>query len=190
VVTNTAPDKIQYFRWGLIPFWANDEKIASRLINARVETITEKPAFRQAIEQRRCLVPFDGFYEWKKIGNQKIPHRICRKDEGIFSIAGIWETWTSPQGTSLFTFTLLTRAPNNLLAPIHNRMPAILQKEQEQMWIDPNCSTQEALALLSPFPDELLKAYPVSKRINKVQENDPRLLEERPNDTPIQGTLF
>jgi len=189
VMINEQPNQLRLFQWGLIPYWAKDASIASKLINARKETILEKPAFRQAIQQRRCLVPFDGFYEWKKEGSHKQAYRISKKDESIFCVAGIWEKWINAQGKTIHTFTLLTQPPNPLLAKIHNRMPAILLPEQEKIWIDLKVNAQEALRLIVPYPDEALKAYPVSNRINKVRENDAALLNEvKPG--PIQGTLF
>ena len=189
VMINEQPNQLRLFQWGLIPYWAKDASIASKLINARKETVLEKPAFRQAIQQRRCLVPFDSFYEWKKEGNRKQAYRICKKDESVFCVAGIWEKWIDSQGKTIHTFTLLTQPPNPLLAKIHNRMPAILLPEQEKVWIDPKVNAQEALRLVVPYPDEALKVYPVSNRINKVRENDAALLDEvKPG--PIQGTLF
>lgn len=190
VITNQSPEHLQWFHWGLIPYWAKDRAIASRLINARIETILEKPAFRQAIQQRRCLVPFDGFYEWKKTNGQKIPHRICKKDQKIFTVAGIWEKWMAPNQTVVHSFTLITQPPNTLLADIHDRMPAILQPEQEAKWIDPKLSAKEALAMIQPYPDDELQAYPVSKRVNKVQINEASLIEEVSDHGPIQGSLF
>ncbi|MEM9820627.1 MAG: SOS response-associated peptidase, partial [Bacteroidota bacterium] len=189
VLTNEQPRQLRFFQWGLIPYWAKAPSIGSKLINARVETLLEKPAFRQAAQQRRCLVPFDGFYEWKKDHSGKQPYRICKKDESIFCVAGIWEKWMNPNGQAIFTFSLITQPPNQLLADIHNRMPAILLPEQENLWIDPKVSTKEALQLIAPYPDAALKAYPVSKRVNKVSENDASLLDEiKPG--PIQGSLF
>jgi putative SOS response-associated peptidase YedK len=190
VITNTDPDHLQFFKWGLIPFWAKDEKIGSRMINSRIETILEKPAFRNAVQKRRCLVPFDGFYEWKKTPNGKIPYRIVLKDNGIFSVAGIWEKWKSPEGETVFSFSVITQPPNALMEAIHDRMPAILLPEQEQIWLADDISAEEALQLVAPFPDELLKAYTVSKKVNKVSENEASLIEEFHFDDSTQGSLF
>ncbi len=190
VITNTDPDHLQFFKWGLIPFWAKDEKIGSRMINSRIETILEKPAFRNAVQKRRCLVPFDGFYEWKKTPAGKIPFRIVLKDNGIFSVAGIWEKWKSSEGEEVFSFSVITQPPNKLMETIHDRMPAILLPEQEQLWLDADISAEEALQLVAPFPDELLKAYTVSKRVNKVSENEASLIEEFHFDDSTQGSLF
>ncbi|MCP3930688.1 MAG: SOS response-associated peptidase [Bacteroidetes bacterium] len=178
LVTNTQPERLQYFKWGLIPFWAKDKKIGYRMINARVETVAEKPAYRAALQKRRCLVPFDGFYEWKKVGKNKIPHRITLITEEIFSVAGLWECWKSPEGEDVFSFTLITQPPNELLSSIHNRMPAILLPEQESTWLANDLPAKEALKLINPYPDELLRAYPVSSRVNKVSENDVDIIAE------------
>ncbi len=190
VITHDDRGHLQYFRWGLIPFWAKDVSIGSRLINARSETVAQKPAFKNALHKRRCLVPFDGFYEWKRAGKVKTPYRITWQGERIFCIAGLWESWKSPEGAIIHSFTLLTQPPNDLMATIHNRMPAILLPEQEALWIDPALSAEAALQLIHPLPETLLRAYPVSKRVNKVTENDAALLEPAPPDGPQQGKLF
>lgn len=190
VITNAAPDQIQIFHWGLVPSWAKDASIGSKLINSRIETILEKPAFKEAIHQRRCIIPFDGFYEWKKIPSDKIPYRITLKDEAIFSVAGIWERWNNPKGNMLYSFSVITQSPNKLMKDIHDRMPAMLLPEQEKIWLDNSISAKEALEIIQPYPDELLRAYTVSDRVNKVSENDEQLLKEVPFSRPIQGSLF
>ncbi len=189
VITDADPEHIQYFRWGLVPFWAKDAAIGSRMINARIESVLEKPAFRQAIRKRRCIVPFDGFYEWQKGPGGKTPFRITLKDEGLFACAGLWEQWAQPDGQTLYTFTVLTQSPNELMAPIHDRMPAILLPEQEKAWLDASLSAEEAVTMIAPYPSEQMKAYPVSRRVNKVSENDPGLIEAVPEE-PTQGSLF
>lgn len=190
VITSDDSKHLQYFRWGLIPSWAKDPAIGSKMINARKETIREKPAFRQAIQKRRCLIPFDGFYEWKKQGKQKIPHRICLHDKNIFAVAGIWEKWISETGETIFSFSVITQPPNEIMAPIHDRMPAILLPQQESLWLNPELSAKEAVDLIVPYPSGLLQTYTVSKRINKVSENSSDLLDEVPFEDPIQGSLF
>ncbi|MEM9917584.1 MAG: SOS response-associated peptidase [Bacteroidota bacterium] len=192
VVTANDQEHLQLFRWGLIPFWSKAASIGSRMINARIETILEKSAFRQAIRKRRCLVPFDGFYEWQKRGKQKTPYRIKLKSDQIFAVAGIWEKWVEPSsGNEIHSFSVITQPPNQLLAPIHDRMPAILLAEQETTWLDEDLPAEEALQLIVPFPDELMTAYPVSKRVNKVSENDASLIEEVPtSEEGQQGSLF
>ncbi len=186
VVTQQEERQLQLFKWGLIPSWTKSAAIGSRLINARIETITEKPAFR-AIHKKRCLVPLDGFYEWKKVGKTKTPYRIVLKDQSIFCAAGIWEQWKDATGKTVFSFTILTQPPNPLLATIHNRMPAILLPEQEALWLDHTLPTKEVLALIQPYPEDLMEAYPVSPRVGKVANNDASLIEKY---IPTQGTLF
>jgi len=177
VLTNQAKYPLRMLKWGLIPSWAKDQKIGSRLINARSETILEKPAFR-AIHQRRCIVPYDGFYEWKRLGKERIPYRIVLPDTPIFSVAGIWETWQNPDGVIIPTFSVLTQAPNELMRPIHNRMPAILAPEMEKIWLDMDIPIKEVLQIIQPYPSELMRAYRVSNRVNKVSENSAELFKE------------
>lgn len=187
VLTNTPENPLQFFKWGLIPHWAKDTKIASKLINARSETILDKPAFR-SIHQKRCLVPYDGFYEWKRNGKERIPYRITLPDTPIFSVAGIWETWKNPNGEVIPTFTVLTQPPNELMKSIHDRMPAILPPEQELLWLDNEMPIKDLLQLIQPYPSELMKAYRVSNLVNKVSENRVDLLREVPDIQ--QGSLF
>ncbi|MFT5168318.1 MAG: putative SOS response-associated peptidase YedK [Saprospiraceae bacterium] len=190
VITSANPDHFQAFKWGLIPHWAKEATIGSKMINARIETILEKPAFKNAISLRRCLIPFDGFYEWKKIPSDKIPYRITLNDQGLFAVAGIWEQWDAPNGETIFSFSVITQSSNDLMKNIHDRMPAILLPDQEKHWIDKNLSAEEALSLITSYPSELMNAYTISSRINKVSQNDLHLLEEIPFDRPIQGSLF
>lgn len=178
VITNKDPDHFQPLRWGLIPYWAKDIKIGYTMINARVETLQEKSSFRDALQKRRCLVPFDGFYEWKKEGKLKIPYRIITTNTDIFAIAGLWERWKSPTGEWILSFALITQPPNATMAGIHDRMPAILLPEEERLWLEPGLSESEALKLIRPYPDQYTKAYRVSSRVNKVTENDPSLVVE------------
>ena len=191
IIRNTDPEQLRYFQWGLIPYWAKDAKIGYKMINARIETVLEKPAFKQAVAKRRCLVPFDGFYEWQKVPGGKQPYRITLKEESIFCVAGLWEQWIAPSEKTVFTFTLLTQPPNQLMEKIHNRMPAILLPEQEKLWLDMSLSPKDALQLIAPYPDDLLRAYKVDKRVGKVSENDVKLLAEwKGNSEGKQGVLF
>ena len=191
VITNEDRDHLQLFKWGLIPFWAKDMKIGSRMINARVESLLSKNTFKSAAKKRRCLVPFDGFYEWKKTPEGKIPYRITLNSEEIFCIAGLWEKWPNPEGDAVYSFTLITQLPNELMLPIHDRMPAILLPEQEEVWLDPGISADEAVAMIGPYPSGQMRAYPVSKRVNNVRENDSALIEQIEVDSSNQqGSLF
>jgi putative SOS response-associated peptidase YedK len=178
VITNIDPNHLQFFRWGLIPFWAKDVKIGYKMINARKETLLEKRTFKNAVHKKRCIVPFDGFYEWKKVGNKKIPFRIGIKGEEIFTIAGLWERWKNPEGEEVFSFTLITQDPNEYMAQIHNRMPAILDREQEKYWLDNEVPVEDLLASITPPPNEKMQAYTVDSRVGNVRNNDPDLLQE------------
>ena len=177
VISNQDPMHFRPMRWGLIPFWAKDHKVGYKMINARIETIEDK-TFKQALEKRRCIIPFDGFYEWKTEGKKKKPFRIVVEHGKLFAIAGLWEKWKSPQGETIESFTLITQAANKMMSSIHDRMPAILLPGQEKLWIDPTLSTKEALELIIPYPDDDMYAYPVSDRVGKVSENDAALIEE------------
>ncbi len=160
VISNENKEEITIYRWGLIPFWANDPKIGNKLINARSETILEKPSFKHAFLNRRCLVPADSFYEWRK-GKAKTPFRILMQDESIFSMAGIWDQWISSEGEIVKTFSIITTTPNELMATIHDRMPVILHPEDEKKWLK-QTSKNELLDLLKPFSADRMKAYPIS----------------------------
>ena len=144
-------------RWGLIPSWAKDSSIGNKMFNARAETITEKPSFKNAFQKRRCLIPADGFYEWQKLGKVKKPLRFSLKSGEPFGFAGLHETWASPEKETIHTCTIITTEPNELMRPIHDRMPVIVPKEQEAAWIDPdNRNQKELLSILKPYPwDEM-----------------------------------
>jgi putative SOS response-associated peptidase YedK len=177
VISNSDPGILSFFKWGLIPFWAKDPKIGNRMINAKSETITEKPAFRNAFRRKRCLVPTDGFFEWKKTGpKEKIPYRILMKDENLFSMAGIWEEWKNPEGAIVRSFSILTVSPNALMQNIHNRMPVILKPEHEKIWLS-EVPEETILPLLKPYPAELMTAYPISKLVNAPVNDRPEVLE-------------
>lgn len=174
VVPNRAPRQVGWLRWGLIPSWAKDGRIASRLINARAETITERPAFREAFRRRRCLVLADGFYEWRREGRQRIPFYVRRRDRRVFAFAGLWETWRSPEGGILETFAIITTAANAVVAPIHDRMPVILPRDAYDPWLTTSTADPaEFMKWLRPCPDDLLEAYEVSPVVNAVSRDDP-----------------
>jgi putative SOS response-associated peptidase YedK len=166
--------ELTHFYWGLIPSWSKDPTIGSRMINARSETAAEKPSFRSAFKYRRCLVPTDGFYEWRQMGSGKQPVRIQMKDERPFAIAGLWEHWQSPEGSEIESVTLLTTTPNDLLMPVHNRMPVILAPEDFELWLDPGAQhPAEVQPLLRPFPADQMSFYPVSTHVNNPRNEDP-----------------
>ncbi|HPW43256.1 MAG TPA: SOS response-associated peptidase [Bacteroidales bacterium] len=176
VITNDKSISFNFFRWGLIPFWAKDISIGNKLINARSETILEKPSFRNAFRQRRCLVPADAFYEWKQEVKEKIPYRIFLKNQNIFSMAGIWEKCKLPNGETIFSFAIITTQPNTLMTKIHNRMPVILDKKGEDLWIN-NTDEKELTNLLKPFPAEQMTAYRISNLVNSPRNNSPKIIE-------------
>src|SRR5262249_41276153 len=152
-----------FCRWGLIPSWAKDKKIGARLINARAETVAEKPAFRSAFKHRRCLIPADGFFEWKNEGGRKQPYYITLQDGGLFALAGLWEEWHSGAGEVMPSCTIITTEANEVVRPLHERMPVILEVTGYADWLDPTAKSKEALlSLLRPFPAERMRAYPVS----------------------------
>lgn len=178
VITDAEPGKLSFFRWGLIPSWAKDPAIGSKLINARAETLNEKPSFRNALKSRRCLIPADGFYEWKKLEGKKIPYRICLREEDLFAFAGLWESWKDPQGQLVNTFTIITTEANDVVAPIHNRMPVILEPGIERTWLDRQVPVNEVLTFLRPYSSDKMKTYRVSDKVNNVRNNSPDLLTE------------
>jgi len=174
VITNENPEHLQLYRWGLIPFWAKDEKIGYKMFNARKETLLEKPAFKHAVVSRRCMVVMDSFYEWKRHGKKKTPYRISVKSDPIFAVAGLWETWTSPQGLDIHSCTVITQPPNEFMAEIHDRMPAILTPETERLWIDSALPASEALQLIEPIESDDMESIawdPVSGLIEEGSDN-------------------
>jgi len=174
VITNTGTNKLDFFTWGLVPFWAKDPSIGSRMINARAETLAEKPSFRNAFKRRRCLILADGFYEWQKIPNEKVklPTYIHLKDRKPFAFAGLWEEWNSPDGSQILSATIITTEPNELIKPIHNRMPVILPDATYEQWLMPGeVSSQELSNLLHPFAANLMETYPVSRMVNNPRND-------------------
>lgn len=178
VITRNSPNRVEMMRWGLIPSWAKDASIGSRMINARAETVAEKPAFRRPLRTQRCLVPATGFYEWKRDGDRKAPHFIHLPDEPLFAFAGLYDIWRNPEGQTVKTYTILTTEPNAVMAGIHNRMPVILRREDEDEWLDPtNTEPEHLLPLLRPYLSDAMAAYPVSRMVNSPQNDVPALLE-------------
>ncbi|MBA2321350.1 MAG: SOS response-associated peptidase [Deltaproteobacteria bacterium] len=189
VVEEDGIRRMQKFRWGLVPSWSKDGKVNASMINARSETVVEKPAFRAAFKRRRCLVPSDGFYEWKTIGKAKIPHRIGMADGSPFAIAGIWEVWrdkAQPDADPLLTMALLTTGPNGLMEKIHDRMPVILAKEDWSTWLSPDTEPAALLELLRPFPAEHMAARPVSRAVSNARnEGEQCLADASPEDQAL-----
>jgi putative SOS response-associated peptidase YedK len=180
VITESASGRrLELMRWGLVPAWAKDQTIGNKLINARGETVAEKPSFRKSLQSRRCIVPSDGFYEWKKLpdGKSKIPIRLTVGQGDLFGFAGLWDSWKAPDGSELRTFTIITTEPNQAVASIHNRMPVILSKENEKRWLDPTITQpQLLLPLLVPYQGEM-RTFEVSKAVNIPSNDSPSLIE-------------
>ena len=175
-----APREPALLRWGLVPFWADDTSIGNRMINARSETVPDKPAYRAAFKKRRCVVPASGFYEWKKTDDGKQPHYIRRADEKLLGFAGLWERWTDDEtGEVVESYTILTGEPNDLVADVHDRMPVILQPEDYGFWLDPAMKDKEALhdLVLQTYPADPLETFPVSTHVNKPTNDDPSCIE-------------
>jgi len=192
IIHDGIANRLGSLRWGLVPSWAKDEKIGSKMINARAETVAEKPAFKKLIAHKRCIIPADGFYEWKQGANGKQPMRITLRSGQLFAMAGLYDTWLSPSGEKLHTCTIITTEPNKLVAEIHNRMPVILHPEAEQQWLDRKITNvQRLLPLLEPYPEEIMRAYPVSKNVGNVgNDNEQLILELDEPATMEQGRLF
>lgn len=176
-----------HLRWGLVPPWADDVNIGYKLINARGETLAEKNAFKHAFRRRRCVLPADGFYEWLATPEGKQPYYITLEDGQPFGLAGLWEHWQDPHGNELESCTIITTRPNRLVSKLHDRMPVILPEAALRQWVDPGFEDVAALEpMLEPYPAEQMRMHPVSKRVNRVAEDSPRLVE--PIDE--QTTLF
>ncbi|MNI32726.1 putative SOS response-associated peptidase YedK [compost metagenome] len=179
VIHDGVQNRMGELRWGLIPEWAKEEKVGFQMLNARAESLTEKPAFKKPFQRKRCLIPADSFYEWKGTGKNKQPMRILLKNQEVFSLAGLYDTWTSPDGHAISTFTIITTTPNDLVADIHDRMPVIIRKEDEAAWLDRNHTQTEQLSLLlKPYPAEEMYAYPVASRVGNVRHDDEQCIEE------------
>jgi putative SOS response-associated peptidase YedK len=176
VVEEDEKRKLELFRWGLVPSWAKDPAIGNKMINARAETVSEKPSFRSAFKKRRCLIVADGFYEWQKSDNGKQPFYIRMKDSSPFAFAGLWESWD--KGEQIRSCSIITTDANDLMNEIHHRMPVILPPENYGVWLDPDFDEKEALSdLLRPYPSEEMKAYAVSRRVNRPSNNEPSVIE-------------
>ena len=175
-LAQTGKREAALFHWGLIPSWSKDISIGARMINARAETVPEKPSFRTAFKRRRCLIPASGFYEWQKLNGRKQAMYIHPQDDDLFAFAGLWEIWQGADGSHLETCTILTTTPNELMAPIHNRMPVILEPADFDMWLAPGDHPDQALHLLRPYPAAKMAAYPVSTLVNSPANDTPECI--------------
>jgi len=186
----SARRELRWMRWGLIPGWAKDPAIGAGLINVRAETAAEKPAFRAAIRHRRCLVVADGFYEWQHTGRTKQPYFIRLSDDRPFAFAGVWEAWEGAYPTTLETCAILTTGPNELIRPIHDRMPAILSPGDYAAWLDPTIEDpRQVLSLLTPYPSDAMQTHPVSNLVNSPAHDSPQCIEPalRKGNIPFPG---
>jgi len=189
VIVNKGTKKLLSMRWGLVPHWATDPSIGAKLINARAETLTTKHAFKEAFKRRRCLVIADGFFEWQSEGSTKIPLFIYLESGRSFGFAGLYETWSPPLGDKLVTCTIITTGPNELVRPVHDRMPVILPKSVEDLWLDPAIEDHTRLwDLLQPYPADEMAAHLVSKLVYSVKNDSPECIE--PVADMGQATLF
>lgn len=189
VVVRKSPNQAVFMKWGLIPYWAKDPNIGYRMINARVETIQVKPSFSRSLKLKRCLVPANGFYEWKKTDQGSLPFYITFKNRPIFAFAGLYDSWENPEGKEIQSYTIITTNPNKVISPIHNRMPAILDEKDEDVWLDPqNQDSDKLVNLLQPNESEKMLAYPISKKVNNPSNNDKSLI--LPKKESVTPSLF
>ncbi|HHV65098.1 MAG TPA: SOS response-associated peptidase [Peptococcaceae bacterium] len=177
-VASDGQNRLELFQWGLIPYWANKQTNWSGMINARAETIDIKPSFKHWLSRQRCLIPANGFYEWKKVGRSKIPYFFKLNNRKLFCFAGIWDAWKSPEGKIFKTCAIITTVANEIMSPIHNRMPVILEQEQEGIWLNPSMTDfLELKSLLNPYPAELMNAYQVSTYVNSIYNDTSKCIE-------------
>jgi len=187
-VLNDGQMQVVGLHWGLIPFWATDPAIGNRMINARAESLAEKPSFRKPLKSQRCIILADGFYEWQKVAGQKNkrPMYVHLRDHKPFGFAGLWDRWKNPQGDTIVSCTIVTTEPNDLLTAVHDRMPVILQSQHIAEWLETGDQSKDiALQCLVPYPSEQMTVYQVSTRVNRPANDDPDCI------TPVEGdTLF
>ena len=189
VITNLRPKGLSFFKWGLIPSWAKDPNIGSKLINARSETVSEKISFKNALKSRRCLVISDGFYEWKRSTKKsKIPYRIMLSSKQLFAYAGLWEEYEDEENNLIHTFTIITTKANEAISNIHDRMPVILAPDAEKQWLSSKPNLAQQIDLLKPYAKEEIASYTISPLVNNVSNNNPQLIMPTP-PTDQRGNL-
>ncbi|MNC34016.1 putative SOS response-associated peptidase YedK [compost metagenome] len=195
IISHGGRSRMGQLRWGLIPSWAKDEKIGFQTINAKAETVQDKPAFRTSFQKKRCLIPADGYYEWQQQGSTKQPYRIVLKDRPVFAFAGLYDTWTSPDGKKISTYTIITTTANALTEKLHPRMPVILPREHQNHWLDSTASPAALMSLLVPYEPSRMELYPVSPAVGNVRNEGPELIRphqpenEKNSPSPVQLTL-
>jgi putative SOS response-associated peptidase YedK len=181
VITTASPQGISTFYWGTSPEWSKNKALSEKIVNIRAESIPEKPMLKKGLMKNRCLVPADGFYAWKKVGKKtSIPYRLVANDQDLFSFAGIWEEFEDTDGNEFHTFSIITVESTGIVASIHERMPVIFTKEQEEIWMDKHSAEDDLINLLRPYPGEKINHYPVSPRINNANTNVPSLIVPTP----------
>lgn len=181
VITNESPEGLSFFNWGLVPNWAKNKSISSKLINARAETLSEKASFKNALKHRRCLIPADGFYEWKKSSKKsKIPYRIFLKSKKLFAFAGLWEEYEDEEQKIVHTFSIITTAANSTILTIHDRMPVILEQDSEQDWLSSSISIEDHIDLLNTYDEEKMEFHSISPLVNSVTNDNPQLIVSTP----------
>ena len=176
VVVRNSPNRLVEMQWGLIPSWSKEPRAQFSTINARAETITKSPVFRGPFKSRRCLVPASGFFEWQRTERGKQPFCIRIKDGDLFAFAGLYDIWHDAEGNELYSYTVITTTPNDLVASIHNRMPVILRQEDEDVWLDKESEPAQLLALLKAYPADKMEAYPVSRAVNSPANDGAELM--------------
>jgi putative SOS response-associated peptidase YedK len=177
VVVRNSPNRLVEMQWGLIPSWSKEPRAQFSTINARAETISKSPVFRGPFKSRRCLVPASGFYEWQRTSNGKQPFCIRLKDDDLFAFAGLYDIWRDADGNELYSYTVITTTPNRLVAPIHNRMPVILRRDDEDAWLDNKTEPTRLMSLLAAYPAEEMEAYPVSRALNNPANEGAELMQ-------------
>ena len=181
VITTISPQGISTFYWGTSPAWSKNKTLSEKIINIRTESIPEKPMLKKGLMKNRCIVPADGFYAWRKVGRKtSIPYRLVTNDQDLFSFAGIWEEFEDTDGNEFHTFSIITVESTGVVATIHERMPVIFTREQEEIWMDKHSTENDLLELLVPYPSEKINYYPVSPRINNANMNVPSLIVPTP----------
>lgn len=184
VITHSNPKEFSLFRWGLIPNWSLNESTATNLFNARAETILTKAPFKQIVKEKRCLIPADGFYEWKRAGKNKVPHRITLASDEPFCFAGIWDSWEDKKGDIINTYVIITTDANSLVRDIHDRMPVILPKDVEKDWLKSDLSDKDINELLKPYDPDKMSYYASHKIVNSVNYDTPECLHVAPKIYP------